>query len=479
MTKGFFDYYPNNTFNLLTGENKRLYLDIIILLYKDFFDETSDYEEISFSSFKIRSKIKEELYKRASWFDEDTQEMICVNDGVDIDAHTSRVYLRLIECGWIKVDRQGHKDHVFMLPRIIELIEFLVSAGKNMSSDVGGSVFSIYQTLNVIRHQQVTDTDISVGLTKAVEDSRLIARRMNRLSSHIRGVSEKISEIGGANEKVDLFFESFIKESSFSDYKDIKSENHPFRFKSVILDFLRDFEFDGSLKDRLIKAVAKTKSIPREEANEQLMEILSKMRKIFVNTDNLLERIDLSHGKLVRRVTESVQYQKRNISGGCYREALELIKNKDCIESLDVANSLPQVFSISEDCLYKPKKKREKIARGTVVKNHISNEGRLLNKEIRAYQDSISIRDEDLCSWVADKLGSNDSMRSVDIDIVTAPDFFAFVQARRLCGQYREGFHATRRNYMFTLNGEELVDHLALFSAEFTIEKSYNKDRNV
>jgi len=483
MTKGFFDFYQNNTFNLLTGENKRLYLDVIISLYQGFFDETSDYDEISFSSFKIRSKIKEELYKKTSWFDEDANKVVLAKEGIDVDAHASRVYSRLIECGWIKVDRQGHKDHVFMLPNIIELIEFLLSAGKNLSSDVGGSVFSIYQTLNGIRYQQVTDTDISTGLTKAVEDSRLIARRMNRLSSHMRGISEKISEIGAASEKVDLFFESFIKESSFSDYKDIKSENHPFRFKSVILDLLRDFEFNEPLNNRLVLAISKTKDIDRDEALKQLIEMLARMQKIFISTDQLLDRIDLSHGKLVKRVTESVQYQKRNIKGGPYREALALLKSRDSkgcgIEDLNVSNPLPQIFSISNSDLYKLKKKRVVIPREAIVQNKVSKEALLLKKETRAYQNSISISDKGLCDWLTKQLGSNESIRSTDINIITATDFFSFIHARRLCNRYEDRFQTARQKFTLTAHGAELIDHSALLSVEFTIKKSQDKDPHV
>ena len=119
------------------------------------------------------------------------------------------------------------------------------------------------------------------------------------------------------------------------------------------------------------------------------------------------------------------------------------------------------------------------IPREATVKNKVSKEALLLKKETRAYQDSISISDKDLCNWLTKQLGSNESIRSTDINIITAADFFSFIHARRLCNPYEDRFQVARQKFTLIANGKELVDHSALLSVEFTIKKSQNKDDHV
>ncbi|HEC58935.1 MAG TPA: hypothetical protein ENI24_05155 [Methylophaga sp.] len=477
MSKSFFDYYPDNVFNLLVGENKCLYLGIISVLFRSFFDDTSDYNDVSVSDTLIRNKVKLELIERNTLIDEDTQQLVSINDGADIQSYTNRIYSRFVECGWLKVDQQGHKKHVLMSPKIIELLEFLESAGRNLSSDVGGSVFSIYHTLKGLHNDnRITPNDIVAGLSKAVEDSRLIARRMGRLAHFIRDMSEKVGEISSSSKKVDLFFDSYIKESSFRDYKDFKGPNHPFRFKSDIIKLINEFEYDVAIRVHFSDAISSINGTSREQAGHELVVMLSKIRTVFANADYSLNRIETCNLKLVRRVTESVKYQRRNTQGNeRFKEVLQLLRGRSDIENLAVANSLPAIFALSDEAAYRPKQKKKPIKQGTgSMLRNVSEEELLAQQEKRQYMDSIKVTERSLYNWLSLILAGKDRVTSLDISIETPFEFFAFVQARRLClgsEEFRSSFAKTYVDYQFTTISEKLIDHGVVICRQFDIAK--------
>lgn len=407
--------------------------------------------------------------------------MVSIEGGVDVGPHAARVYNRLVECGWLKTERTGHKEYVFMSARVIELLEFIESAGQNLSSAVGGSVFSIHQTLLGIQGEKATSSDITSSLQKTVDDSRLISRRMSRLATYMREMSEKIGEQSELSYKFSLFFDGFINESSFSDYKDIKSNNHPFRFKSEILGSLRTIEYDPIIYARFISAIRENNGLDADGAATILRDSLGKIRSIFIHTDNLLDRIDKSHNKLIRRVTEAAKYQQRSETGlsNSITDALDKLKTIDYAGDLLVVNPLPSLFALSAGALYKPKQRKRPIPKSSgVAVRKVSEDEILLQAAKRGYMDSIRVTDRSLSSWVAglfsDPSVSDGRVRSRSLLIDTPAKFYLFVQARRLCmdnKEFRSRYPKTARDYSFVLIGDEQFDHGPIICRQFEMKR--------
>lgn len=273
-----------------------------------------------------------------------------------------------------------------------------------------------------------------------------------------------------------LFFDSYIKESSFKDYKDFKGPNHPFRFKSDILEILRVFEYDIPTRQRFIDAFVFIGGIDTESASQQLVDMLFKIRRVFGGADNALDRIEACNLKLVRRVTESVKYQRRNMHGSeCFTDALQLLREKSNIDDLAVSNPLPVVFSFSNEAAYSPRQKKKPInvAQGTRIRE-VSEEWILAQQEKSQYMESIKVRDSVLSDWLALIVSNNKSLISTDITVTTPFEFFALVQARRLClesEEFKQGFPKTYADYKFTTVSEKFIDHGVVICRQFEITK--------
>lgn len=480
MNKNFFDFYPDQIFSPLTGENRRLYWEVLISIYHRFFDETAEFVDDAFSASKIRSHIKGVLLSgQVTWVDESGNKEV----NADIDQRVYYCYQRLVDCDWLKVETRGHKDHVFMTPRIVELLQLLDTAGRDVSRHVGGSVLTVRSALDRIIDDKSTATDVVVSLEQAVDESRNMARRMNRLAMHLRDISSKIAEFSDANQKAEAFFNDFINESSFVDYNDIKKKDHPMRFKRSILRTLEDLEFNQVIRARVLTSLEQDQSVG-DRAVLHLSESISAIRKVFINTDNLLDRIDKTHTKLVHRFNEALRYRRR--VGSNLREhiegALSLLKKHQSVASLSVPNPTPAVAGISAEHLYKIKRQKRHLERqaGTEVRE-VSLKKKMRDTLHREFLMEMTVTQDRLNDWLSTYFERGTSLSSTDIDVETPEDFAMFIQSLRLCSDsafLNKKFSETLQHYRFDMKSGDVTEHDAVYCRPFEITRRSDAEKD-
>jgi hypothetical protein len=480
MSKNFFDFYPEQIFSPLSGANSRVFIDVLMSLYHRFFDETADYDEEAVPVSIIKTHIESVLRTAKFWTDENSGSREVVSDTTDIVQKVHYTYMRLLDCGWLKLERQGHKDYVFMTPRVVELLDLLDNVGRELSRHVGGSVLSVYRNLLGItdKNQKTTAPDIVMSLEQAVEDSRSMAKRMRRLAAHLRDLTEKIAEFDDAIKKAEAFFDGFINESSFVDYNEIKKKDHPMRFKADILAMLNDIEFNPVINADVRAAMAADKSIG-EQADVKLSESLAKIRGIFINTDNLLDRIDKTHANLVYRFNEALRYRRR--AGSDLKERIEdvfsLLRHKPDIESLNVVNQMPEISGISAEHLYKIKRQKRTLDRNNSSQERkVSAVTMMRNRLHRDYLMMMTVNPERLLEWLDETIGSAVFISSKDIAVETPEEFVMFIQSLRLCSGsafFKDKFSDILNNYTFTISSESdgVSDHDVVRCHEFSIQR--------
>jgi hypothetical protein len=478
MNKNFFDYYPDQIFSPLTGDNRRLNWSILLSLYHRFFDETAEYVDDDFSVSKIRRHIKGLLLSsKVTWVDEESGKK-GDDENVDLEQRVYRCYQRLVDCGWLKIETRGHKDHVFMSPRIVELLQLLDTAGSDVSRHVGGSVLTVHSALERIIDEKSTATDVVVSLEQAVDESKNMTRRMNRLAMHLRDVSSKIAELPDAIQKAEAFFNNFINESSFVDYNDIKKKDHPMRFKYVILRRLDDLEFNHELKSRVLTSLEQDPSIGNhDKALLRLTESIGVIRRVFINTDNLLDRIDKTHSKLVHRFNEALRYRRRVGSDlkVHIEAALSQLKNHKSITSLSVVNTTPEMGGISGEHLYKIKRQKRQLDRqkSTAIRE-VSVKKKLRDKLHREFLMEMAVTQDRLNDWLGAYFEQADFLSSTDIDVETPEDFAMFIQSLRLCTDsafLNKKFSEMLKHYEFSITGTDVIEHEAVYCRPFEISR--------
>jgi hypothetical protein len=317
-----------------------------------------------------------------------------------------------------------------------------------------------------------------VSLEQAVDESKNMARRMNRLAMHLRDVSSKIAELPDAIQKADAFFNNFINESSFVDYNDIKKKDHPMRFKHSILSRLDALEFNHELKSKVLIALEQDSSVgDHDKALLRITESIGAIRRVFINTDNLLDRIDKTHSKLVHRFNEALRYRRRVGSDlkVHIEAALSQLKNHKSIASLPVVNPTPEMGGISGEHLYKIKRQKRQLDRQkSNAIREVSVKKKLRDKLHREFLMEMAVTQDRMNDWLTTYFDKADFLSSTDIDVETPEDFAMFIQSLRLCTDsafLNKKFSETLKHYEFSITGTDVIEHEAVYCRPFEISR--------
>lgn len=478
--KNLFDYYPEAIFNPLSSPNKRLYFEVIESLYQTFFDDSVDYIETTIEITKIKSHIEQILFdsELGTYFDEDNGVEVDLKSIDEFKNRANAIYSKLKESGWLKIDKDGVRQRIFMSPRITSLIDFLSKSSTDFSDEIGGSVFSIYQTLLVVSSQNYGPKDVVAALNNATSQSRRISQRMNNLGAELLDLHEKLGELLDLSEKTKMFFEDFIGNSSFTAYKDIKGVNHPFRFKSEILKLLDNMEYMPNLRNKIITNIQEAGNIDSEKAHSDLIGMLRIIRNVFYNTEPLLDRIDRNHSRLVKRINEAVKYQQRTPTSisESFTKALSLIKQIDSdIGILSVNSPIPKIYAFKDSSFTLPICKKTPIqTKQALVNRSISNHKAMQIKLYRNYAQRLFVTQDGFLKWLEKQFQQHEveNISSLNIKVETIEDTIFFSQARRLCKpshEQKSQFSRAMESYSFTLLSEVAIEHETVICRPFNL----------
>lgn len=477
----FFNLYPDNIFFPLASENRKAYLDLIVSMHSKFFSESAEFIDTSMPIPRIKAFIEEEIHE-GNWNAEGESEEDSIR------SRATYVYNRLLETGWLNVRKDGIKQDIYMSSKVSMLVDFIEKIQLYSSGEIGGGVLSIRNNLESILspRSRTSATDISQMLDQVVQDTQSLGKTMKNLALHLTDISQDFRRFTMLDEKMTLFFEGFIKNSSFSDYNLIKGQHHPFRFKSEILDMLYSIEYEVDTTERVVNSIQEhnklktAQDFPYEKALESLKNKVRVIRNIFENTEHLIEKIDASHARLGRQVNESIKYHSRTPSSAIndFESLLKTIKETGV--KGNISNPLPVYPLISLELVARIPKKRKPITqRKSTIKTQIPEEVIRQKEEKRLALERRTINQEKLVKWL-DKLfsqhGELGQINSADIPVSTIEDFVAFTVCRRL-GTKDEKLHRnysdTLKQYSFTLTGDDLIEHEHTFCQPFSILKRF------
>ncbi|WP_036178883.1 Wadjet anti-phage system protein JetA family protein [Marinomonas sp. MED121] len=477
----FFNLYPDNIFFPLAGENRTAYLDLIVSMHSKFFSESAEFIDTSIPIPRIKAFIEEALHEE-NWNTEGEGEGGCIK------SRAIYVYNRLLETGWLNIRKDGIKQDIYMSSKVSMLVDFIENIQLYSSGEIGGGVLSIRNNLESIisPRKRTSATDISQMLDQVVQDTQSLSKTMKNLALHLTDISQDFRRFTKLDEKMTLFFEEFIKNSSFSDYNLIKGQHHPFRFKSEILDMLYSIEYEVDTTEQVVNSIQEhnrlktAQDLPYEKALESLKNKVRLIRNIFENTEYLIEKIDASHARLGRQVNESIKYHSRTPSSAIndFESLLKTIKETGVKGT--ISNPLPVYPFFSLELVARVPKQRKQITqRKNTIKTLIPEEVIRQKEEKRLALERRTINQEKLTKWLDalfNQHGELGQINSINIPVSTIEDFVAFTVCRRL-GIEDEKLHRnysdTLTQYNFILAGDDLIEHEHTFCQPFNIVKMF------
>ncbi len=350
-----FDIISPNFFNVLTGKNKNVYYDCIMLLY----DEMQVLTSTSYSLNK-----EDAIGKLADYFDRFINIHMSDEENREIKGSYNKareVLRRLTQTDWINEEEiENYNINISFSDSSIYIIQAFEKINEQENKEYSRHIYNIWLNLK--------NFDVEKGnlmLNTVVAETKQFISMLRSLNSSINVYVKKL--VGGKNKEQleDILnqllneFKTKIIDKSY--YKLITFDN-PKKYKHNIINWLLEIKGDSVVIDALARNRMETEDAPDYSvAIESIENEIGFIISTFETVDDLLNQIQRRERSYVAIAIEKIKYLinfRRDVTGDINEIAkmLSIIKEGIPFHVFDIKylneRSFPKVKSTKEktDC---------------------------------------------------------------------------------------------------------------------------------
>jgi|GEM_PF-5576900 len=414
--KSIFDRVPEQIFQPLAGKNRRLYWGVLEKLFDDFFKgDVAEY---------IQGVLKPEIIDSIDRYLLQLPEYIPEEDddedkSIESRQVSGRIYRRLVKAGWLSVEQEGYAiEYILLSPTVSQLLSDLSDIALNNPVYFGGKVQVIY---NTVESSMSNPENQALAFHSVCDDARNFSRNLSAIALRIKDVLGLITGTSDPRSILQTFFGDYVSEILVADYKKLKTENHPFRYKTDILLAAQQIQHNEELRKKYIAGYQSH----FEDAEVKFENDIATLIAIFSNVDSQLNRIDDIKLRLEGRVNGLIRFMSKS-SNLASSDLKSLIKQVSASGKDLKMPILPEEMA-AEGNLFKPKKPSIP-PKPQVLKQSISNPAmeKMIQMEAAA-RERRNVTPEKLLAYIKKGMKGQLSVSTDKLEIETVEDFCAYI----------------------------------------------------
>lgn len=424
-----FDVIPDGLFLLLTGSNKQLYAEILLLLY----------ENVQAERFGIRYEVMrdliqellethEELGGSINDLDEDEEQpvqhqtvQVSLEEAARIKANA--ILRRLEKMRWVSVETRSQFDRYLVLPhyssKLIGLFKELCEA---KTVEYQRFAFLIYQSLTGEAAKLQPCSAVLGAADVCAQFRQELIALYNNMKAHMEQVVLKTS----IQDVLDHHFEQYKSQIIDKSYHRLKTSDHVARYRMQILNTVQQWLLDSTLlEEAALDGVKSGLYAAVEEAERAVRQALFFIEETFLGLDELFYQIDVRHNQYLRSSFERARYLSQQNEGTEQQIAklIELLGKSPPSDEEDRIFAIRQVRSLSEQSLLPPRRKRAPHQPEAHIVIEIPEHIRQEMKEKSAEKMRKAVTRKKVNDYVLQKLNGRAEMELAELAPQTAEEF--------------------------------------------------------
>ncbi|MGB0467142.1 MAG: Wadjet anti-phage system protein JetA family protein [Pontibacterium sp.] len=425
-----FQKLPDDLFLPLSGQNRHIYEVVLLSLADVFFDE--DLIDPFVPKDLVRSTIENTVIRAGirRWAPEEGDAEAGRELPRSGGEYARRIYRRLVATGWLEEEQRVYRTYVLMSPSISTLLRSMVSVASLKKRSYGGAVLNVLSSL-----EAAVNDPVGRGITLA-EASQTAADFSAHLTDMMLGLRElkiSLSQTNNPQEIVRNFFERFVERILVSDYKTLKTQNNPFRFRRQILAMLRELQFDTLKVDLLTKHYQQQYETDYHDAEGLVHQHINRIVRIFESVDQRLSTIDDFRYRLEKRVSDTVRYMDKTTPGMAARISRvisEVARRNDC--ELPPLTTLESTGFLSERSVRSPVRRRIQAEPQVIRQAEIDPRVLEMRRLFKEYKERREVTPQRLEHYLERHLIGRDKVMASEFSIETIEDYVCFSYVRHL-----------------------------------------------
>lgn len=430
-----FEIIPTNFFNLFLSKNRELYVQSLLLIYKETKDNTYDLTENQ--CFTILSRFhKEKIFKYiAEEFDSNMS-----NDKV-IENYAKVIINSLCHYGWLEKTTSLEEKIIYIsIPSYtMQFLEAMKNIINPSSFATEKCITNIYSNIESINK---TNTLSAIHIENAYESVLNLERLYSEMTFNIKIFYNRLLSKDKISNLIEEHFDNYASSSLFNKYYSLKTDDNVFKFRYTIINKVDDIINDPDLIEIISKQASIKQNKSVEESEDDIILKLDKIKTVLEDADRKQNVVNRKHNQYVGATLDRINYLKNrdeDLKGNLINIFKHLSNSKDdrLFEIINKNKIMSNYQQYSEKSIYHERKKKNFKPEKTITtisvesKESIENERKNIIAKNRNRQ-IYKFRDEVIEEFIQNNLTDKEEISTKDFEIKNNDDFIKFIMAYKL-----------------------------------------------
>jgi hypothetical protein len=453
----FFDVFPHNFFSLFTSRNRDIYVEALLVLYRQYREETRLKKQ------DLISRLVAGLETKMLNLEVEEGELYGPGEVVNLSGSAHFILRKFVETGWLELEPDlASFEECYVVPGYAsKLLQLFVDILHGKPVEYNGFVYSTYSNLRTA--EQDRDEHMFDALKQAHRNTEDLWKSLRELLDNIRLYHQRLQEQAEVRELLAEHFDRFRVLVSDRVYHPLKTFDSVPRFKQRILIILRSWLRDGEVLNIIANsAVRRGEYTDKGEARSQAIRMIGEIMDVYDRIDGMLSQIDKKNAGYTRASVERMQYYlntDRDIKG----KLVEVLKN---LPSVKEGRALPKEMAqlplydagyLDELSLYSEPKKREHLP-DVIAETAVSHED--VAAELTEFQQRLSqvYSHHKIVQFILEQLGERRSLAAEELQLASAEEFVKLLLAAVKSDENSLPYRIEFRDGYLYINGYRLPE---------------------
>lgn len=239
-----FQRIPDRLFSPLASANRHGYWALLCHLHRRRFGPDAPLPpSYGFLQREITLEIEDHLRYANEWQPEDGE-----HPDTPLNIRAQGVFSRLVDVGWLRLEKYGVEKTVHMSPAVGQLLSQLIAFAETGPVFVSGKIRSIEAAV-----AQVIKGDASGDLLReAAEQCRNLLVHIRNTGTNVRDLMTSIGAHASTSQYVRSFFQDYIEQVFIGDYQELRTREHPLAKRQQILEAVEQLDTQPEHRARLL-----------------------------------------------------------------------------------------------------------------------------------------------------------------------------------------------------------------------------------
>lgn len=440
-----FDVIPINFFNIFTSQNREIYVESLLVIWKEYKNSSYILSKEECAGF-LYSNFDSKLYE----FKDDDEEEENLEEK-NMSGYAKKILRNLIKFGWLEENDELEELETYISIPVYasEVLDAISNIINPVNNETDKCVTNVYLNIKAIGVEEFNEW---LFLENAHQNTEKLTRLLQDILHNMKLFYNQLLKQATLSSLFKEHFDAYIESIIYKKYHSLKTEDNLYKFRTEIIKNVNRLLYDEDIQNSIITQIKKRNEIDEDEAKYTVLKYLDDIKEVFENIDIRIKQIDRKHNQYLRTTLDRMNYLKNrgeDFKGNLVNVLKKLADEKGSDNYINAINGnikFNLISIVSEGSIYKFPLRKPKFSPEPIQidVDDVDSMDQIQQKIINEHRnkDSYMYSDKFIELFIEEKMQGKESINTKDFNISNDCEFIKLILALKLTRKQKSKYEA-------------------------------------